>query len=183
MNSRNTISSILLGIGILEIVICLIVGLINLPSSLAWWIGGFITGMIFIGFSEVIHLLQKIADRLDTKNNQNLNSSKRIPSHEYEYLYEEMRLMNPGPIIDGVLTLSRDKLVFYNTDTVVHLEIPIKDIVECSLNDETPILTNVAVQYKDPSGDLNSIQLFNCMDRDTYGYEIHQKITKYKDES
>ncbi|MFX3631640.1 MAG: hypothetical protein ACE3L7_14325 [Candidatus Pristimantibacillus sp.] len=182
MNKRNSVSSILLGIGLLQMLICLIVGFISLPSSIVWWIGGFILGMMFIGFAEVIHLLQKIADRLDTNNN-NHDSSKRIPHHEYEYLYEQMRLMNPGPIVDGILTLSRERLVYYNTDMINHLEIPIKDIVQCSLNNETPIHTHVVVQYNDPSGHLNSIQLFNCIDPDTYGYEIYTKITMYKEES
>ncbi|MBP1996130.1 hypothetical protein [Paenibacillus eucommiae] len=86
MNSRNIFSTILLVIGGLEILVAFIIGIAwgqpesnygahNWSITLWWWIGGFISGMVFIGFSEVIHLLQKIYDKIPAGNAGNQSNT------------------------------------------------------------------------------------------------------------
>src|SRR5690554_2841434 len=62
MNSSNRIARVLFIIGILEIIVCCIIGLmIGQPMlTMMWWIGGFVSGMIITGLSEIIKLLQEI---------------------------------------------------------------------------------------------------------------------------
>ncbi len=77
MEKENQIAKVLFYIGIAEIVAGFIMGIVfanqDVPSYLfedqsdqtafawstavAWWIGSFVTGMLFIGFSEVIEIL------------------------------------------------------------------------------------------------------------------------------
>lgn len=70
----NNVSMTLFWIGILEMLIAFIVGImLNEPEyslddrnwnlTLICWGTGFISGMTFIGFAEVIKLLQKISDK------------------------------------------------------------------------------------------------------------------------
>ena len=60
-------------------VLCFIVGIVLgqpeksydsdfvLSIVLYWWIGGIVTGMLIIGFSEIINLLQRLVDGSDSK--------------------------------------------------------------------------------------------------------------------
>lgn len=80
MENKNTVSKILKIIGILEIIAGFVLGLVlgreeigfstyyEWSIILTWWTIGFVSGMLFIGFSEVIELLQKISDRLNGTN-------------------------------------------------------------------------------------------------------------------
>jgi len=69
---RNTVSTVLLGIGILFIVVGFISGIAfaqdqygNFFISVAfyYWLSGIIAGFLFIGFAEIINLLQKLLDK------------------------------------------------------------------------------------------------------------------------
>ncbi|MFD2330241.1 hypothetical protein ACFSR7_13410 [Cohnella sp. GCM10020058] len=69
---RNTVSVVLMGIGILIIAIGFIAGIglgkdaygeFSLAAALYWWLSALAAGFLFIGLSEVIHLLQKLLDR------------------------------------------------------------------------------------------------------------------------
>ncbi|MBB6632922.1 hypothetical protein [Cohnella thailandensis] len=69
---RNPISTWLMGIGILLIAIGFVLGLVSAGFAygefsflivLYWWLGGVVSGFIFIGMSEIVHLLQKIHDQ------------------------------------------------------------------------------------------------------------------------
>jgi len=66
---RNVISSILLWIGVFEMAIMLFVGLNYISEDAYWiayssWAGGFVAGMLIIGFSEALNLLQQLLDKL-----------------------------------------------------------------------------------------------------------------------
>jgi len=74
---RNTVSTCLLGIGVLLIVIGFITGVVvagdeygdfQIVMALYWWLSGLVSGFIFIGMSEIIHLLQKLLDRSGVMN-------------------------------------------------------------------------------------------------------------------
>lgn len=69
---RNTVSVFLMGIGILIIAIGFIAGIglgkdaygdFSLAVALYWWLSALAAGFLFIGLSEVVHLLQKLLDR------------------------------------------------------------------------------------------------------------------------
>jgi hypothetical protein len=69
---RNPISTWLMGIGILLIAIGFVLGLVSAGFAygefsflvlLYWWFGGVVSGFLFIGMSEIVHLLQKIHDQ------------------------------------------------------------------------------------------------------------------------
>lgn len=66
----NKISKVILWIGIIEIVLAFIIGIVSgQPESsydsfqwgvaFTWWAGGFVSGMLFIAFSEVIKILHE----------------------------------------------------------------------------------------------------------------------------
>jgi len=68
---RNTVSTCLLGIGVLLITIGFITGIVvandeyggfQIVVALYWWLSGIVSGFIFIGLSEIIHLLQRLLD-------------------------------------------------------------------------------------------------------------------------
>lgn len=81
MNKQNGTASTLKSIGSLIIMACLGVGYLfgNIPENfniyfaLPWWVGGFIVGILFIGFSEVIQLLQDINNKMDRDNKREIN--------------------------------------------------------------------------------------------------------------
>ncbi|MDI4648675.1 hypothetical protein [Cohnella hashimotonis] len=69
---RNTVSVFLMGIGVLIIAIGFIAGIglgkdangeFSLAIALYWWLSALAAGFLFIGLSEVVHLLQKLLDR------------------------------------------------------------------------------------------------------------------------
>ncbi|MFC3799423.1 hypothetical protein [Cohnella sp. GCM10012308] len=69
---RNTVSVFLMGIGIIIIAIGFIAGIglgkdangeFSLAIALYWWLSALAAGFLFIGLSEVVHLLQKLLDR------------------------------------------------------------------------------------------------------------------------
>ncbi|CDX03328.1 Hypothetical protein DPCES_3442 [Desulfitobacterium hafniense] len=72
IKDTNTIADILKALGLVTIVLGFIVGLImaidsnsyannfSLILALPFWIGGFISGIFMLGFSEIINLLHKI---------------------------------------------------------------------------------------------------------------------------
>lgn len=75
---NNGIGYTLLIIGVLVMIAGLTVGLLlakpeyryddfNWTLALTYWVSSFISGMMFIGFSEVIKLLQSINDKLSRK--------------------------------------------------------------------------------------------------------------------
>jgi hypothetical protein len=92
---NNLVGKIILVIGFVEIFAGLLVGLVfgsatdaygtstfNIKIALIWWISGFVTGMLFIGFSEVIKLLDNINNKLGNNklsNNKSGNNSENIP--------------------------------------------------------------------------------------------------------
>ena len=85
--SENGIAKILKLIGIIEIICSIILGFIAFIDYIcANWIGavvmltGFITGMVFIGFSEIINLLQQNVD----KQNAMLAFLSKHPAEEKE---------------------------------------------------------------------------------------------------
>jgi hypothetical protein len=85
---NNLVGKIIQAIGIIEILAGLIAGFVfgttydefgtstfHIQSALIWWISGIVTGMLLIGFSEVIKLLDNINNKLG-------NSKISINSHE-----------------------------------------------------------------------------------------------------
>ncbi|WP_164669881.1 hypothetical protein [Virgibacillus doumboii] len=87
--NENIVAKILFNIGVAEIAVGIITGLIlgnqdpysvmNWSLFLAWAIGGFIGGMLLIGFSEVIRLLHTINQKISpVKSDEILNK----PSNE-----------------------------------------------------------------------------------------------------
>lgn len=76
MNSTNRISNILYYLGILIIIISIIAGIIvGNGFILIFGPGGFILGMLILGLSEVIFLLHKINNSLNSINNPKVDSS------------------------------------------------------------------------------------------------------------
>jgi len=73
---KNHIASILFVIGIIVIVLSFVIGIVVgstanmffprfvMFAALPWWLGGFTTGMLLIGFAEVIKLLHQINNKL-----------------------------------------------------------------------------------------------------------------------
>ncbi|WP_099157539.1 hypothetical protein [Virgibacillus ndiopensis] len=74
---ENVVAKILFIIGIAEMVVGLLIGIILANAGyyngfvwstfLAWTIGGSVTGMLFIGFSEVIKLLHMINRKINAR--------------------------------------------------------------------------------------------------------------------
>jgi len=69
---RNKVSTVLLGIGIFFIVVGFISGIafaqdeygdFLISVAFYYWLSGIIAGFIFIGFAEIINLLQKLLDK------------------------------------------------------------------------------------------------------------------------
>lgn len=71
---KNGIASALTFIGIMIFIIGFLIGLIYITFGngedrasfwilLLYWSGAFVTGMLFLGFAEIIKLLQKISDK------------------------------------------------------------------------------------------------------------------------
>ncbi|GLX70939.1 hypothetical protein [Paenibacillus glycanilyticus] len=78
-NMRNTISTCLFGIGIIIIAISFITGIVVASTqaggfhpilALYWWLSGVAGGFLFIGLSEIVHLLQKLVDQAGTNDKQ-----------------------------------------------------------------------------------------------------------------
>ncbi len=86
--SENIIAKILFIIGIAQMSIGLIVGLIlgnadyygvmNWSVVFMWTIGGFISGMLFLGFSEIIKLLHTINEKTPSLQNESFHKMKPI---------------------------------------------------------------------------------------------------------
>jgi len=72
MKRENKIATTITGLAKIEMFICGIVGLyfggvdtkygFHLTLALPWWVMGFISGLMLMGFAEIIHLLQNIYD-------------------------------------------------------------------------------------------------------------------------
>lgn len=73
MDSRNKVSLILKAIGIIIIVVLFLTGTLygqeqdatgkadfSFSTALPWWVAGFVIGMLFVGFSEVINILHRM---------------------------------------------------------------------------------------------------------------------------
>jgi hypothetical protein len=80
MKTKNKTASVLWSVGILQMTLCTI-GLFifgfqttdsdtNFHLAIVWWVGSIVFGMVFIGLSQVIKLLQKIVDSKE-KTTQN----------------------------------------------------------------------------------------------------------------
>jgi flagellar basal body-associated protein FliL len=86
MDKSNSIGKILAIIGFVQILGGFILGMIlgqddtsyssdfSWVLALPWWIGGFVTGMLFIGFAEVIELLHSLNEKKE--NNQHIGQSQ-----------------------------------------------------------------------------------------------------------
>lgn len=92
---RNIVSGILFGLGIGMMMVSLFVGIyagqvwdrfsremtFHVLLALPWWIGGFVSGMLFIGFSEGLRLLQDIRNKLvDIRNGLHESGAKEKPA-------------------------------------------------------------------------------------------------------
>ena len=114
--SENTIAKVLKGIGIGTVAVGVLASLIlgnstdEITITIGGIIGSVISGMLFIGFSEVINLLQQNADnqekiirQLKEKpsvaiNNKSTNSSK--PSNNSTSVKHLFRCDNCGKMIE-----------------------------------------------------------------------------------
>ncbi|WP_165279920.1 hypothetical protein [Paenibacillus protaetiae] len=73
MRKRNLVSNCLLAIGCGIIAVGFIAGIalswemgrFHFVIALYWWLSAIVSGFVFIGLSEIIHLLQNIYDRLN----------------------------------------------------------------------------------------------------------------------
>lgn len=76
----NPVASTLFVIGIIEIAACFFIGMYQgIPEksyedyrwglAFIWWVAGFVSGMMFIGFAEIIKLLHNINEK-DNKGNK-----------------------------------------------------------------------------------------------------------------
>lgn len=99
MNTTNKIAKALFVIGIAEIALCLVFGMIagqpehsfedyNITVMLIWWVGGFISGMFIIGFAEVIRLLQDISDK-KTKSMKETTYSESLNNNDSSISVDE----------------------------------------------------------------------------------------------
>lgn len=102
---QNKIANILRIIGFVTMGLGLILGIAlgrvdvgiydyeqNWSITLTWWATGFISGMLFVGFAEIIELLHKINLKLGKSDDENVineNGKKEVYSRkEASALYE-----------------------------------------------------------------------------------------------
>lgn len=86
--NENIVAKILFIIGIAQMSIGLIVGLIlgnadyygvmNWSIFFTWAVGGFVSGMLFLGFSEIIKLLHMINEKTPSLKNEVFHSMKTL---------------------------------------------------------------------------------------------------------
>lgn len=186
---RNSVAKILLVIGIIEIILSFIVGVIaaqdyvdfNIVVALMWWIGGFVSGMLIIGFSEVINLLQSISSKLDKKpnsnSNQKVNNASKLTPHEDEIVFKSMRLYVGNDEVDGILKLSKDVLSFYRSKDESPFQLNISSIQNATVDDEVSHKTFINIEYLDnDNGNIKKLIFLSLENSEKIGYEIHNRI-------
>ncbi|GGG15414.1 hypothetical protein GCM10010913_41660 [Paenibacillus aceti] len=96
----NKIAKVILWIGIIEIFLAFIVGIVSgQPESsydsfhwaiaFTWWVGGFVSGMLFLAFSEVINILHET--RYYTYQNYLSHGGERKVEKETASRFESFR--------------------------------------------------------------------------------------------
>lgn len=149
MGKRNNVSSILLGVGTFEMILCFIVGfVVGQPEAnmhegyryiyaLPWWIGGFITGMLFLGLAEVIRLLDLIYKQLGNHHNQfKTNESNGGASIHEEETIDNITFYDGDTAKNGYIVLCSQMISFYEAKKrdELHLEIPLNRVHNCTFN-------------------------------------------------
>ncbi|WP_409344382.1 hypothetical protein [Paenibacillus sp. MBLB4367] len=150
---KNKIASILFAIGIIEMILSFAIGIVTgstankfipgfaLFTALPWWIGGFIAGMLFIGFSEIIKLLHQInsklggrgiPSRLRAAGRKEAGSSGAAHVSGTEQIFRLLVIKYKERIFQGFLTISSEQISIFeqNANSLMPLKKKCIDILK-----------------------------------------------------
>jgi uncharacterized protein YkvS len=196
---KNKVALTLFILGILEIVICFIIGFVSgqpeesydkfiIANALYWWIGGFVSGMLVIGLSELLNLLQQISDNTLAANNYSkekrisLTKVKTVKEvsremqtfSEDDFTYNGMKLyLNSNLKSEGALVFSGKTLSFLKGTKNI-FEIYNSQINSCEMFEENNVL--VEITYINNFGNLVKVGLYSTLNTNQIGNEIYDRI-------
>lgn len=197
---KNTIATILIGIGIAVMVIGLLYAFFSsifmsrngagsavlLPAlmTIVYW---FIIGMLFIGLAEAIKLLQQISNKLGPDSNLVAVSKNTIPlaienTGSRSDRYGAMRLVLKKQLYDGVLEISEDRVHFNTEELDKIIDFPRSAIYSCFIDDETPIQTNLVIMYRDQYYNDVEIILYPRSNDTTIVRDLYRKLNPEENE-
>lgn len=197
---KNAIAAVLFGIGLGIIIVCLFAGIFagqvrsrfstetsfHIVLALPWWIGGFISGMFFVGLSEGLKLLQEIRNKLyenekkEEKREQPEQEKKSEPDPpaENDAVFHGVS-MHIGPMKhDGCLKITPETLSFYEEDDTKIFEMDRNNIESLTIVDDPPTHTHVAIGCKDDQANDVTITFFCRSDPEKVGREIYGALKR-----
>ena len=95
---KNTVAKIIQVIGLIEIVLGVLIGLLvsneygemNWIVFLTWSVAGFIGGMMFVGFAEIIELLHKINSKINGTDATTVHTSDKLDENSKSGTYNSI---------------------------------------------------------------------------------------------
>lgn len=186
----NGIGNALKVIGIIEIGLAVIASFIigtnsggssdfNIVTALIWWISGIVGGMFFIGFGEVISLLQRILNRLSSNVNENPIKEEDIDGK----VFNSIVWVSNNQSIEGILAISNKNLKFYTfkfgegTSTLHHVSM--SSITKITSDDTVKDQLHILIQYKNEGQQQENVRIFSEKNSISIGDEMLNMIVFY----
>lgn len=183
MQTNNKIALVLFWIGLVEIIAGVIVGLImgqpkyqlndkfSFTTAISWWAAGFVSGIILIGMSEIIKILDKINQKIGGSDKLQFDSietvdmtGEDVSSSSLSTNTEDIKENNiflditfGDATYKGILMKTRDSIHLYDAVSGNLLtEFKSENTTKCLMGNEQD---NIIVFYKDESGNVNEVKL------------------------